>query len=1214
MKIVNLKKIPPPFSERIVEAKEAVVDSLLNMTWGLCSGSGAPGEFVYGAKPSQRFVSGFLLPRFDEKGDKDETSEIHMSAHGLDFQIARGASAEAQIDVQLSIYLRVLPTWEDLTRSGADLMPHPPLRKDLQVAVTDAAKGRLRVEYAQLPKEKNQRDAYRALQQLIYKEELAKFGVRISTGAVVAETPASSTQSETNEPQELPEDEDESNGLGTQTGHLEFDNDASAEAVDIPQKWMRLQVAIAPYLFDLSAAPNAPDPNNEWSRQIVTAITGAVRDWLDSDAGALWGFRVADVRPSNVRSSEAWSQFLEVLRQQKPKLGDSLPQLDNVSLTIQATPDLRDLERSNVRILLENNGKDVSKRLRDRYENVVHQVRLNVSLPTSVHRRLRLDRIEPSYRFRQFLTYAAIGVNCGVRESAVGSLCQLTTTWMPRYTQPRVVPTEIPGFPIEFEVLSENSFDPRRLTPLIQAYGDWIGTQRNTVDPTDGTENSDAADRETRQFSEDIRAYEAEAKRVALGIELLVHSQQAFADDPNSVESVPFRAWLMLNETFLNAGQARGIKGWRLFQLGFVLAHVPTLASRMAVYATDRWFDHQFDEETATLLYFPTGGGKSEAFFGLLIFNLFLDRLRGKLVGVTALVRYPLRLLTLQQAQRLHSLIIRAELIRVRKRIVGRPFEIGFWVGSANTPNQSGDSRLSAVPIVPRANAETNDDQSREYAEANTGFNKIPQCAICRGATALRRIQLSTAVETIIVCQNQLCEWNIETDGRPLPFLIVDQDIYRHAPAVLLGVIDKLALIGQHPATINRLVGMFGLARWQETGSGALVVPTSKMLKDGPEAHGCETIAPAYEDGKELFVDPFPSLVIQDEAHLLDESLGTFAGLFETTLEQLFARLARLLGGRVARDSGDSRKPRLAKIIAATATVSVPRHQFGALYQRGFMQFPYPGTSIYRSFYSEPEPPSPARQGLGRGAANAPELESPWMRVYASLMTNGRSHTVTTVAVLSAYHVLISEVWEDLQDESKRAACVGRLIENLSVEDPLQLIHRTALEDVFSGNLEALLSIIDLMRISLTYVTNKKGGDQVIEAFGEEVAKVHRRHGRDFVRLRTQLISGGVDVAEIQKIMAEAEAGAQEGDTLPLLSDCLRSIVATSAISHGVDVDKFNAMFFAGMPNTLPSSYRLLLVAAVPMSGSVFLSRLPRRDEIDTSLRLTTSSTGSWSG
>src|SRR5712671_4162991 len=134
---------------------------------------------------------------------------------------------------------------------------------------------------------------------------------------------------------------------------------------------------------------------------------------------------------------------------------------------------------------------------------------------------------------------------------------------------------------------------------------------------------------------------------------------------------------------FSRSRAGRGIDKWRLFQLTFILAHIPTLASRMTEYAKTPWFDPEFDEETATLLYFPTGGGKSEAFFGLLIFNLFLDRLRGKSVGVTALIRYPLRLLTLQQAQRLLALLVRAELLRQSSSIKGAPFEIGFWVGSA---------------------------------------------------------------------------------------------------------------------------------------------------------------------------------------------------------------------------------------------------------------------------------------------------------------------------------------------------------------------------------------------------------------------------------------------------------------------------------------------------------------------------------------------------
>ena len=303
----------------------------------------------------------------------------------------------------------------------------------------------------------------------------------------------------------------------------------------------------------------------------------------------------------------------------------------------------------------------------------------------------------------------------------------------------------------------------------------------------------------------------------------------------------------------------------------------------------------------------------------------------------------------------------------------------------------------------------------------------------------------------------------------------------------------------------------------------------------------------------------------------MEESLGTFAGLFETTLEQLFRRLSTLLGDRVARQLHRPEAPRLPKTVAATATVSVPQQQFAALYQRNFMQFPYPGTSIYQSFYAKPAvAANPARRGLGGTSPLAPEIEAPWMRVYTSIMTNGRNHTVTTVVVLSAYHLAITELWEDLQDDQKRPQAISDLLDSLTQNGPLSGFHRAALDAVATASPETLLSLVDLMRISLTYVTNKKGGDQVIEAFGEEVAKFHVRHGRDLEHLRSRLISGGIDVAEIQEIMRQAETAPDEdGDGILDLVSSLRSIVATSAISHGVDVDKFNAMFFAGMPNDI---------------------------------------------
>ena len=227
-----------------------------------------------------------------------------------------------------------------------------------------------------------------------------------------------------------------------------------------------------------------------------------------------------------------------------------------------------------------------------------------------------------------------------------------------------------------------------------------------------------------------------------------------------------------------------------------------------------------------------TGGGKTEAFFGTLVFALFLDRLRGKRRGVTAMMHYPLRLLTVQQAQRLARLLARAEMVRRTERIDGNPFEIGFWVGGTNTPNSRrapwrGRRRAALCACVEPPSCASEDALlasqeriDREYVAAKTSWNKLPVCPFCgseRG-TGLRLFP-EKHHQLGIVCLNASCDWNRShrTGGRvPLPFLIADTDIYRRAPAVLLGTIDKLALLGQSTTTVDRIAGMFGLARWIE--------------------------------------------------------------------------------------------------------------------------------------------------------------------------------------------------------------------------------------------------------------------------------------------------------------------------------------------------------------------------------------------------------------
>jgi hypothetical protein len=716
--------------------------------------------------------------------------------------------------------------------------------------------------------------------------------------------------------------------------------------------------------------------------------------------------------------------------------------------------------------------------------------------------------------------------------------------------------------PWRYAELSDEATDIDKLYTLINEYTVWI-EQQELIDPASYEPDKEKQHEERQEFNSDIAFFRNECALIKRGIDLLKESQAAYRVDCHSREAFPYRAWLLLNRAMLLGGEGKGIEGWRLFQEAFIIAHLPTIVSRMVEFST--WHNWQFDEEMASLLYFSTGGGKSEAFYGLIVFNLFFDRLRGKNRGVTALIRYPLRLLTLQQAQRFFELISFAERVKHQERISGAPFEIGFWVGSANTPNRNDALELKGIIDFNDEQPLPGDNNYDVYHLLNETYNKIPTCPYCGYETDLRRCAFE-ANRLAIVCSNSDCDWNRINNGKtPLPFLLTDDDIYAHAPAIILGTIDKLALIGQHDSTINKVVGMFGLGRFMDN-NGRIVMPRqAQTIREAIADSRMTELAPAFDNGFEVFHDPFPSLIIQDEAHLLDESLGTFTGFFETTLEQLFRSIATLLGHRVARNAAGV--PRMPKIIAATATISTPRRQMDALYQRNYLHFPHPGTSIYESFYSHPaKAPNSDRQTEIDDARveekeRKYELCSPWMRVYASIMTNGRLHTVTTVTILGSFHVTLTKLWHIAI--SNPASAINMLKAALSLGF-LRVYHEAAL-DKLTTDPETLLGLLDLYRISLTYVTNKKGGDQVIEALTSESEKLHKSAGIPLQHLRTELISGGVDVKQIQEIMTEANQAAEADN----LQKALRNIVATSAISHGVDVDRFNAMFFAGMPTDI---------------------------------------------
>jgi helicase-like protein len=655
---------------------------------------------------------------------------------------------------------------------------------------------------------------------------------------------------------------------------------------------------------------------------------------------------------------------------------------------------------------------------------------------------------------------------------------------------------------------------------------------------------------------------------------------------PADPEALPITAWRFMNQTFGKFWKRKNknVKQWRLFQLAFIVAQIPAIVSRL-----DFWKDNPFaynaeDDREATLLYFSTGGGKSESFFGLLVYALAFDRLRGKGRGVTASVRYPLRLLTSQQAYRLAQVLAAAERVRwewqdAGLELEGQGFEIGFWVGGNNTPNNPNMRGVSEIPKLQQSWDEL-PLRRGDYAVYLKKWSRLPSCPFCnaslqgedgkkRSTIGLRRFADGPDERLAHCCFNAACDWNkhhgASSGPHPLPIHIMDTDIYAHTPCVLLGTVDKLALVGQSARTIARVLGMFGYPAWHHPASGRLVSPTTKeQFRKGPQSQGCEPVFPFYDDGAKLFLDPYPLLEIQDEAHLLDESLGTFSGLFETTFQHALRMLAPLHGNRIASANGKMRLPR---IVAASATVTDPTRQIDQIYQRSAVLFPQPGPDLYESFYARLH--APLSSDAIRNASGNGEHRAPTRRRYVSLLTNGRTHTAATVAVLSRFHLTISRLMKAMIEGDDEARWnVRREMAEALPDDVFCAGHRAALLNAGVDHGQ-IAGIINLNRIALLYVTNKKGGDNVKAALQDVVRRDHRLAGLgEFPGVKTELITGAIDAGLISSIVTEAAAVPPPGTPMKVdqIRDSLRSVIATSAISHGVDVDEFNMMFFAGQP------------------------------------------------
>lgn len=1168
------------------EAKEAVADAHLEFIRRWTAGEGLRGRILFGGKPSARLASGFILPRMNSDGD-DEANDIRIPTHGLDIATRRGFEGDVVVTAGVAVYLRVMPESAELFADDGLLVPAADYSPAVKRAMRDRRR-RLRGERITVGMDRAEKQ--RVIDE-IAREIEREYGV---DPPLAAPPPALGAGPE--------EGEEEVEPIRTGLAARRRIPSCHSRDYDVPPAFIRIEVPpveIAVPVVDAAARAAA---EAEAGLRLLAAIDAACRAWIASEEGARRSWR-GGARPlsEDFWTPAAWDLYLERTRRLPPVPEDLIPDF-SLGFRFDALP-LRTAEGGqSLRIAIENHQAARDENREYGLFGVVVEARLpaDALLPAS------LERVRRSYHLEGFLEVWAIGVNAGVEVvPAAEGIVALRTTWMPRYVLPRTAQSRVSGVETRFAHLAAGDFDIGVLTALPDAMFEWVRGLRRGAFPRDPAQ----ADHLRR----DLDAWTAEAERVRLGIALLSRSRDVARSAPSDAMAAPWAAWCALQETFdgLYASTARNPEpGWRLFQLAFVLSHIPTLASRIEGFDGPEWFRSEFDEEAATLLYMSTGGGKTEAFFGTVVYALFLDRLRGKVRGVTAMMHYPLRLLTVQQAQRLARTLAWAERVRRRRRLPGAPFEIGFWVGGGNTPNTverfipsgNGVRRVvhdDLVPVPVNGTARGADEtalmrgdasgEDKLYQAAQLAWNKLPTCPFCGATGTGLRLFAEQHHRLGIVCHNAGCDWNDWGGGpsvTPLPFLLADTDIYRRAPSVLLGTIDKLALIGHDIGRIGQIGGMFGLAR-------RIAGPTDTgLLEMGDPLAGdlpSDPVAPANDGGREVFVDPFPSLIIQDEMHLLDESLGTFGGLFETSLFEWFRAIGPLLGPRAARYRAAPDRVRLPHVIGATATASDVARHVRAIYQRGVVQFPHPGPGLHESFYVALKPwaaggAADAARAPLRGTPIGDEAAAPWARIYASLMTNGRRHTVTTLAVLAA-HAAASTRWlVDLADPATR----GRAAEEIAAHQSGARFADRRAEAVRAlsggGHWGALLALVDLHRINLTYVTNKKGGDQILSAINDEVREAHRLmggryaldHPVDGMRFATELISGGVDVGTIQGVVRLAEREVvnprEETPFDPAVHPPwrgLRAIVATSAVSHGVDVEVFNAMTFAGLPSDI---------------------------------------------
>lgn len=534
--------------------------------------------------------------------------------------------------------------------------------------------------------------------------------------------------------------------------------------------------------------------------------------------------------------------------------------------------------------------------------------------------------------YRNHLIFGA-GHGCAISvedSDVAGRFCQrISTTFVPRQDVHRAMAgsssadlsLSLMGSAERQDVLSE-------LRRLAGDYSTWISDSAASMDE-DGPKNVPGFLRgvASQHMDDASRAL----NRINAGIDLL-------ETDPTAFEAFQLANQAMHMQRSRQDWVRNGSQGafaldnkqvWRSFQIAFMLINIPSVTSA----------EHE-ERDVADLLWFPTGGGKTEAYLGLIAYLLVLRRLRNtEQRGVAVIMRYTLRLLTIQQFERAAMLICSLESIRQQNeaRLGTTSFGIGLWVGGGATPNdiRTAKTNLGKLRI------------GQDVVEGNP--KQIESCPWCGTKLGIDDYRIANDRMTVS-CPDNECDF-----ANGLPVYIIDTDVYRERPELIIGTVDKFAGMAWNP----QVATLFG--------------------RDSTTALG-------------------PDLIIQDELHLISGPLGSTMGLYETAVDIAASGMNR-------HNQSPIRRP---KIVASTATIRRAEKQIRSVFNRNSSLFPPPGLDPDDSFFAEkaPETQFGTRQYVGvlaSGTSHATLM----VRTYASLLHSARVIEAPTVEDRDPYWTLV---------------------------------------------------------------------------------------------------------------------------------------------------------------------------------------------------------------